>query len=446
MADIPLAELARWIGGSYMGPTGISASHAIIDSRRAGPGSLFFALPGAATDGHFFVDDVIGAGGAAVVSRRIQGEPQILVPDVEKALLRAGAWARKRLQAPVLAISGSSGKTTTRRLLELALGSRMRVAATPGNRNNQLGLPLTLLNIPRSPDVAVLELGMNHFGELRSLCEIARPTHCVITNIGLAHVENLGSREGVARAKAELLEGTEPGGFCVMPVGEPILEQAAQSRNLRVVRVGEGGDRWLGEEEGLPVLKPEGWPVRLSIPGRHNLENALVAAAAAEQMDVDPPVALEAMRGYSGMPGRSSVIAVGGARILDESYNSNPESARACLQTLAELSPGKGVAVLGDMLELGEASLSLHREVLAFADGLGLRRIVLLGKTYPSLVGELVETEAVTAEDVVEGAELALEALRPEGAVLVKASRSLRLERVVEMLQERLSRGEGAEE
>ena len=438
MAEIPLDALARHVGGSYLGPEGLAADRAVIDSREAGAGSLFFALAGERTDGHRYAGDVLDAGASVVVSRHPGRGPAILVEDVERALLEAGGWARDRISVPVIGLSGSSGKTTTRRLLELALSVRFRVAATEGNRNNQLGLPLTLLNISGEPEVVVLELGMNHAGELRQLCRVARPTDSVITNIGLAHVEYLGSRENIARAKAELLEGTAPGGFCVIPRGEEILDRAAETAGLETVRVGPGGDRWLEKCPEGACIQPGGHPVRMAIPGRHNLANALVAVTAAELMGVPPEAALEAIGGYRGMAGRSALLRAGRFRVMDESYNSNPDSAEACLRALAEM-PGGGVAILGDMLELGERTGELHRRVLAFADGLGLRRIVLVGDLFTPLAGEATRTDTVAARDWRHAVELAVEALEPGGTVLVKASRSLRLERAVDLLRERLS-------
>lgn len=446
MAEIPLDALARHVGGSYLGQKGLVADRAVIDSREAGAGSLFFALAGERTDGHRYVDDVLDVGGSVVVSRDPGRGPRILVEDVERALLEAGGWARNRISVPVIGLSGSSGKTTTRRLLELALSTRFRVAATEGNRNNQLGLPLTLLNVSGRPEVVVLELGMNHAGELRQLCRVAHPTDSVITNIGLAHLEYLGSREGVARAKAELLEGTAPGGFCVIPRGEEILDRAAAAAGLETVRVGPGGDRWLEECPEGARIQPGGYPVRMVIPGRHNLDNALVAVTAAELMGVPPEASLEAIGGYRGMAGRSALLQAGPFRVMDESYNSNPDSAEACLRALAEMPGGGGVAILGDMLELGERTEELHRRVLAFADGLGLRRIVLVGRLYSGLAGEATRTDTVAGRDWRHAVELAVEALEPGGAVLVKASRSLRLERAVDLLRERLSgsaEGEG---
>jgi UDP-N-acetylmuramoyl-tripeptide--D-alanyl-D-alanine ligase len=434
MAEIPLAELAEAVEGSYRGPSGAVAGRAVIDSRLAGRGCLFFALPGDRTDGHRFVGDVLDAGGAAVVSEDTGGSPVIAVDDVEAALTRAGGWARERISSPVIGLSGSSGKTTTRRMLELALGVRFFVAATEGNRNNQLGLPLTLLNLPESPEMVVLELGMNHSGELRELCRTARPTDSVITNIGLAHVEFLGSRDGIARAKAELLEGTAEGGFCVIPAGEPILDAAAGSAGLETVRTGTGGDRWLEPAPAGARLQPGGHPLELAVPGWHNLENALTAVTAAELMGVAPRDAIEAVSGYTGMPGRSSVTAVGSLRIMDESYNSNPDSAVACLRALAGLAGPDGVAVLGDMLELGSRAPELHREVLREADRLGLRRIVLVGGLFAAAADAAGSTETLVAGDWREAAELAREAALDGGTVLVKGSRGLRLERVVELL------------
>lgn len=404
--------------------TGYTFKRAFIDSRNAGPASLFFALPGSRTHGHAFVGDAIAGGSAAVVSRGGFTGPVLVVPDTAEALFQAGVWARSLFSCPVAAITGSSGKTTTRELLMLALGAAMRVDGTRGNLNNRLGLPLSLLNASKDVSALVLELGMNHPGELLSLGAAVVPDVTVITNVGTAHIEFFDSRDGIARAKAELLETTKEGGTAVIPAGEPILLEAAKERNLVVLTTGPGGDARV--ENG--VLMPWGIRPGLSVPGSHNLENALSAALAAEAFGVAPETALQAMEGYLGMPGRGRVLHVCGYTIYDESYNANPDSMMACLEILAG-AEGKGIAVLGDMLELGGITSEAHRSVLDSALKMGLRHVILVGAEFERVWHG--EGGVSWVPDAPSALELLRASVREGDRVLVKGSHSIGLDSVV---------------
>ncbi|MFO7626344.1 MAG: UDP-N-acetylmuramoyl-tripeptide--D-alanyl-D-alanine ligase [Candidatus Fermentibacteraceae bacterium] len=417
-----LDSLAACLG--VTGNTGYTFDRAFIDSRNAGPQSLFFALPGSRTHGHDFVQDALSLGAAAVVSRKGFPGPVLVVPDTTEALFHAGVWARSQFSCPVAAITGSSGKTTTRELLMLALGSVMSVDGTRGNLNNRLGLPLSLLNASKDASALVLELGMNHAGELLSLGAAAAPDISVVTNVGTAHMEFFGSRDGIAHAKAELLRTTRTGGTAVIPVGEPILRDAAKERNLRVVTTGPGGDAWV--EDG--VLMP--WRIMpgLSVPGGHNLENALSATLAAELLGVDPETAVKAMEGYLGMPGRGRVLQRCGFTVYDESYNANPDSTMACLDLLAG-SREKGIAVLGDMLELGGLSAEAHRLVLERALEMGLRLVVLVGSAFEEVWRG--DKGVSWVPDAGSALELLKASVREGDRVLVKGSHSLGLDSVV---------------
>lgn len=432
-----LGVLARAMGGELRADPDAPVDRAVIDSRAAAERCLFFALKGSRTDGHDYVADVVAKGGYAVVSRAVADGGIVLVEDVEQALLEAGGWARERFDCPVLGITGSSGKTTTRELLSAALRKRYAVGVTGRNLNNQLGLPLTLLNMDPKVEVLVLEMGMNHPGELDALGALARPTAAVVTNVGTAHMEFFRDRNEIAMAKAELIGRTDPDGFCVIPVGEPVLERAAAERGLDVLRSGPGGDLWVERDGPGYLLQPAGTGIHLGLEGGHNYENAVVALIAAQRMGVSLEDSLSAMSGYGGMPGRGRVLEIGGAQLMDESYNANPESTVACLATLAEKvrsGEGRGIAVLGNMLELGERASSYHRDVLEFAEGLGLKLIVLVGKLYLDVSDALRSTPFVFADDPGEAAEQVLRSIEPEDVVLVKGSHSVGLERTVSEL------------
>jgi len=431
-----LGDLAAAMGGRIApGDRDIPVTSAVIDSRQARPGSLFFALRGERTDGHAFVADVLEAGGCAVVSRGEQTERTVLVDDVERSLLAAGDWRRESFMCPVVGVTGSSGKTTTRELLIAALTGSFVTGGTRSNLNNHLGLPLTLLNMRGDVEVIVLEMGMNHAGELAVLGGIARPDISIVTNVGLAHMEFFSSRDDVARAKSELLLTTRRGGLAVIPVGEPILAAAAASRDLDVVTVGEGGDLWLRGADGGYTAEPAGAGLMLALQGEHNLTNALFAMAVARALGVDPSLAAERMSGYRGMAGRGRVLVRSGVRILDESYNANPDSTRACLASLAGSPPGR-IAVLGDMRELGGIADRMHREILELADSIGLKMLILTGERYAGASSCLGRTPFVLAGDWREALEALRENVRPGDTVLVKGSHSLEMDRIVAAFEE----------
>ncbi len=485
-----LGDVARATGG-WVSPESAQrvVADCVIDSRKAGKGSLFFALEGIHTDGHAFVDDVLRKDGMAVVSRGERRRDTVVVQSVEKALLDAAEWKRGTIGSKVVAITGSSGKTTTRRLLIAALECRYTVYGTTGNLNNHIGLPLVLLNAPeKDADLMVLEMGMNHAGELLVLGGVSRPHHCLITNIGRAHMEFFTSVDGVARAKAEVIRTTAPGGFCVIPEGEDILSRTAEERGLDISSFGPGGDVWLDIDDcGSCVLEPWNIGMRLALSGRHNCVNAMVAVLMAhrlgvkpedavraltidateaaplrpheidlvveraagspmfvgelaaalmgQRLGVNPEDAVRAMEGLSPSGGRGRILRTDGLVILDESYNANPDSTLVCLDVLGT-AEGNRAAVLGDMYELGERAPEYHREVLMRAEEIGLDLLILTGSIYASQLEKTGLTGAVTAADWRE----ALTALRERAprpcTVLVKGSNAMELGRLVRALEE----------
>jgi UDP-N-acetylmuramoyl-tripeptide--D-alanyl-D-alanine ligase len=431
-----LGALAAAVGGSHPGGSASSTVTCVVtDSRQAAPGVLFFALRGERTDGHLFVDRVLDAGGFAVVSQGSPREGVIVVEHVERALTEAASWRRKLMSSTVIGISGSSGKTTTRVLLCSALGGSRSVHGTSGNLNNQIGLPVTILNTPEpDPDLVVLEMGMNHTGELADLCRTARPDHCLVTNIGTAHMEFFGSRDGIARAKAELLAGTAPGGFCVIPAGEPILAEQARRTGLALRTAGPGGDAWAEPAPSGCLLHPWGMRLALSLPGSHHCGNAAAVMLMADLLGASLPEAAKAMEAVQPMRGRGRTVRSEGITILDESYNANPDSTAACLDALADSGGPRG-AVLGDMRELGADSRAYHRAILELADGLGLTFLILVGEMYASVLEPGRRTRMITAEDWREALDL-LRAEAPAGStVLVKGSNSLKLDELVRAME-----------
>lgn len=431
-----LSAIASAAGGTLEGPDAM-ADGACIDSRLASAGMLFFAMPGVRTDGHAFVPEVLAHGAPAVVSSGPALPGTIRVRSVPDALLAAGSAVRSSLEGRVIAVTGSSGKTTTRELLSLALSPAYRTDSSRGNLNNRIGLPLSILNLDEDARACVLELGMNHAGELLELGSVARPDAAVITNVGTAHIEYFDGHDSLAAAKAELLDTTARGGICVIPAGEPVLLEAARRNSLDCTTIGPEGDFRLVTDDSGARIEPLGVKVVLSAPGSHLLEDAALAIVAAMRLGVDPSDAAQAVEHFAGLPGRGRVFVSAGMTIVDESYNANPDSMIACLEALSRR-PGRRGAVLGDMLELGARSAELHSEVLGKAAECGLEIVLLVGPgmrdAAPALSGSGTRVEY--ADDAEEALER-LSAVHSEGlSLLVKGSHSMGLDRIVDVLRE----------
>ncbi|PIE51631.1 hypothetical protein CSA37_10465 [Candidatus Fermentibacteria bacterium] len=404
---------------------------AIIDSREAVPGALFFALAGSRADGHRFVPEVLGAGGAAVVSEGGFTGNVLEVDSVEGALLEAGAWAREPMGCPVVGVTGSSGKTTTRKMLAQALSVKFNTAQTKGNLNNHLGVPLTLLNTPDDAEFLVLEMGMNHHGELLKLGWAAKPDHALITNIGRAHMEFFESIEGIAHAKAEMLETTAPGGIAVLPAGEEILLKVAGEKELEIITHGEDGDCWLDGMYGMP------WGIRLELgyAGCHNMMNAVSAIAFAERMGIEPRDAFNAIAALNPSDGRGARFLWRNRTVFDESYNANPDSTAACLRAVAAESREPLAAVLGDMLEMGNRAVDYHKEILMSASEEGYEHLILVGKNYAQAAKDISLPSVILAEDWQEALELLKANVPDKCRILVKGSHSTGLEKLVAQIR-----------
>jgi UDP-N-acetylmuramoyl-tripeptide--D-alanyl-D-alanine ligase len=432
-------RVAAAAGARLVTPSAASSGpeRAVIDSRNAGPGDLFAGLPGERVDGGRFAADVLGAGAwgvlvgeewAGVESPADGGGAVLVAADPLAALQRlATAW-RRELGAPVIGVTGSTGKTSTKDLLAAMVGQQRRVVATPLNLNTEIGLPLTVLSAPAGTEVLVLEMAMRGAGQIAELVRIAEPDVGVVVNVGPVHLELLGTIEAIAATKAELIEGLPPGGTAVVPAGEPLLSThlATLPEGVRTVTFGPGGD--VDElPEGLELRVGGG---RLSA---HMRSNALAALAAARAVGVEPTGLLEVA--LSGLRGQRRELP-GGLVVIDDCYNANPMSMRAALDDLAAsevIPPTRRVAVLGDMLELGPDEVRFHEEIGAHARAAGVDLLVTVGPLAaamgPAFGGQTVAVER--AADVV-GALRPL--LAPGDTILVKASRGVGLEVVAQGL------------
>jgi len=434
-----------------------------IDTRTLAPGDLFFAIEGERFDGHDFVATAFERGAlGAVVSGAIAAavsesgaEPTlIVVDDTTRALQRLARFVRRESGTRVVAITGSAGKTTTKEIAAALLSARYQVFRNRGNLNNHIGLPLSLLELRNRPEIAVVELGMNHAGEIRTLVSIAEPELRVWTNVGEVHAEFFDSIEAIADAKAEILEGATPESVVVANAGDPRVMARVHRFAGRVITFGVETPAdvaaWQVRDHGLSgveaVIRTPGGvrAVRSPLPGRANLANLLAGIAVAVEMNV--PIDDIAAKAGTLRPAtnRGEVVRLPeGITILDDSYNSNPAALRAALDVIRAEAAGRRVAVLGEMLELGERSLDLHRESGDAAAGVVDVLITVGGPAAEemaaaAIAGGLPASAVRHVATSAEAAEWAARLVRPGDLVLVKGSRGVRTEVVVERLKAEL--------
>jgi UDP-N-acetylmuramoyl-tripeptide--D-alanyl-D-alanine ligase len=451
LAKGTLAEAVHAMNGQLIaGSTDMVWSRASIDSRRISGGELFFALRGTHTDGHRFVPDAVAAGAAAAVVDTSIERPAngalILVDDSLQALHDLTESVRRRLPEQLVAVTGSAGKTTTKDLLALLLGTTFRVASTPGNFNNLYGFPLSLLAVPEETEWMVAEMGMSTPGELSRLSRLGRPNVVVLTNVRPAHLEFFGSLRKIAEAKAEILEGLDPGGLLIANADDPEIVRIAARYRGRVVRFALSGD---AEYRAIDIeMLPDGtsrftWiapavELRVHLPlfGLHNVANFLAASACAVEVGVSPDRISRVVEEAVPAGGRGEIHHVRGATVVDDSYNSNPEALSSSLRSARSLPGERHWAILGDMLELGDETESFHRAAGVEAVKLGFSLVLGVGELSRSLVEAVADAggEAHWYASSREAARAADERLRPEDVLLVKASRGVGLDLVVRRL------------
>jgi UDP-N-acetylmuramoyl-tripeptide--D-alanyl-D-alanine ligase len=452
-------ELSAATAGRWLDPPPATVCGVSTDTRAAAAGALFVALRGERFDGHAFLADAARAGAAAAVvseAGAAAGLPRLLVADTLAALGAVAGHHRRRFDLPVVAVTGSNGKTTTREMVAAILATRGPVLKTEGNLNNEVGLPLTLLGLTAEHQAAVLELGMSHPGEIARLTALARPQVGLVTNAAAAHLAGLGSIDGVADAKAELYLGLPEGGVAVANADDPRMLRRAQASGRRLLTFAAGRQR-RGDVVVLEVLAQDATGLRfllgvgqrelevtLPLVGAHNALNAAAAACAAIALGCSDR---EIVRGLAAVRpvGRRLRLErlASGALLVDDCYNANPLSMRAALATLADLARAEGgrpLAALGDMLELGAEEAALHREVGAAAAAAGLARLLAFGpRSLETVAGAvaagLPPERSFHTEDLAALAAATRAALSAGDVLLVKGSRGMKLERLVEALR-----------
>ncbi len=432
-----------------------------IDSRAIAAGDLFVAIRGTTHDAHKFIAQVVAKGVRGIVvqeqnevvldhsSLEKQGVACIAVEDTTQALGALATFRRRQVQIPVVAITGSNGKTTTRQMITQVMARHFKTLATEGNLNNEIGLPLTLFRLTAEHQAAVLELGMNHHGEINRLGAISRPTIGLITNVGPAHLEFLGSVMAVARAKGELLAHIDPKGYAVLNKDDDHVAALASQSSCAVLLFGTSAHADVRAESiaetagGINfdlILPRDRLPIELRTPGRFMVSNALAAAAVGYLAGIGSRQIKAGLESFRPVKGRLNVITTGnGIHIVDDTYNANPASMAAAIHTLTALKrSGRGFIVLGDMLELGDTAADLHYRVGSIAGSARADKLYAFGEYARDVLSGarqagMSRTDLVTATKEEIAADL-LHELKPGDWVLVKGSRGMAMETVVEAI------------
>lgn len=454
-----LEHIARITGGTLHPPTAsLTVGGISTNSRSLEPGQLFIPLRGENFDGHDFLMEAARQGAAACLSEElIHGfaVPVIKIKNSLRALGDLGAASRFESPVPLVALTGSAGKTTTKEMLASILSTTGAGLKTAGNFNNLIGVPLTLLRLEEHHRWAVIEMGMNRPGEISALTRMSAPSVGLITNVGASHLEGVGDMEGVARAKGELFAGLAPGSTAVVNLDDERVKALPLAAGVRSFSYGLDPEADLGAENlladagtGLGAcyrfvlrLGERRYPVRLNVAGRHNVHNAMAAAAAATVLGVSMENIVHGLNRFAAPSGRMQLQQLSpGVVLMDDTYNANPDSMRAALETLFDSEqPGRRIAVLGDMLELGKDSDQLHRQVGALAARCADRLYLLGQSSQHTALGAREQGMAQSAIEHLDSSEEIVRRLKKPlkngGTVLVKGSRGMRMERICEALR-----------
>jgi len=459
---ISLDDILKATGGRVLRPGEPEFTGVSTDSRNIRTGELFIPLVGPRYDGHDYIMPAFESGARCALVRK--GRPVdapgagclVEVADTLEALQAIASYVRRKYAAtPVIGITGTNGKTTTKEMTASILGLRGPVLKNEGNLNNEIGLPLSLIRLEPAHWAAVLEMGMSGPGEIARLSEIAGPDVGVITNIGAAHLETLGTVEAVARAKAELIDALPDNGRAVLNKDDPMLAGLIAKLGDRAVTFGRiSGGQFTAEsvsdgEKGVSfnLVTPDGKvPVAMPIHGYHNVMNALAAAAAAWTLGLTPDEMRSGLEAFRPVGMRMEVLRIGGVTVINDAYNANPASMAAALNTLSSFRDSRKMAVLGDMLELGALAKESHYNVGRLAGAQRLSLLVLLGEHSGEIARGAVdagmdEKDVLLAAGPDEAARALLSRLSPGDCLLVKGSRGMRMERIIEGLK---SAGGGA--
>ena len=447
MTPCTAREICAAVGGTLLQDSGAPVTGVTTDSRAVQPGQLFIPLVGERFDGHAYISKALegGAAGcltAAAPETLLPGKLYIQVADTRLALKALAAWYRNKFDLPVVQVTGSAGKTTTKEMIASVLSQRYNTLRTEGNFNNDIGAPLTLLRLMPEHQAAVIETGMNHFGEIRYLGEMVRPDIAVITNVGDAHIENLGNtRQGILRAKCEIFENLTPEGIAVLNGDDELLNTVTLPQTILRCGVGDGcdvrvtdiDDRGLEGVACTVTIEGEHYRLTTSAPGRYMIYPMAMAAAIGRRLGLTGEEIAAGVAAYTTVGSRMHLIRLPGERlVIDDCYNANPQSMAEGLRMLAASPAQHRVAVLGDMGELGQLTAQAHRDMGALTRRLGLTAVAVGEKMHA-----LTETDpqAQWFATVEEAMPAIRQLFTPGTAVLVKASHAMHFESIVKELE-----------
>ena len=453
MQPMTVQEIAAAVEGRWLNPAPEAPQVRAVctDSRKVLKDSLFLPWVGERFDGHDFIDAALDAGAAGCLCARVPERLRadkfyIQVADTRLALRALASAYRDRFPIPFVQITGSVGKTTTKEMIAAVLGAKLRVLKTPENFNNDIGTPLTLLGLTAEHQAAVIETGMNHFGEIRYLGEMVRPDIAVISNIGDAHIENLGSRQGILEAKCEIFENLRPGGLAVLYGDDALLRGLELPfRVLRCgqtpdcdVRITEIADRGVAGITCTVTTPRDRYALTIPAPGEHMAYSASMAVAIAEELGLSREEIVRGVASYESAGSRMRVIRLSGNRlILDDCYNANPQSVTAALEILAKTECDRKVAVLGDMGELGNLTAQAHYNMGALAAMLGIDFVAAIGEKAAKIADGAAQSGGTTLHFATkeEAVHELTRQLEENTAMLIKASHAMHFEKLVERLR-----------
>ena len=447
MTPCTAREICAAVGGTLLQDSGAPVTGVTTDSRAVQPGQLFIPLVGERFDGHAYISKALDGGAAGCLTAAapetlLPGKLYIQVADTRLALKALASWYRDNFDLPVVQVTGSAGKTTTKEMIASVLSQRYNTLRTEGNFNNDIGAPLTLLRLMPEHQAAVIETGMNHFGEIRYLGEMVRPDIAVITNVGDAHIENLGNtRQGILRAKCEIFENLTPEGIAVLNGDDELLNTVTLPRTILRCGVGDGcgvrvtdiDDRGLEGVACTVTIKGEHYRLTTSAPGRYMIYPMAMAAAIGRRLGLTREEIAAGVAAYTTVGSRMHLIRLPGERlVIDDCYNANPQSMAEGLRMLAASPARHRVAVLGDMGELGQLTAQAHRDMGALTRRLGLTAVAVGEKMHA-----LTETDpqAQWFATVEEAMPAIRQLFTPGTAVLVKASHAMHFESIVKELE-----------
>ncbi len=451
MEDLTLYEIIKAVEGSYGYPSTEIISSVSTDTRKITKGCVFIALRGDKFDGHDFAKQAIELGATAVITEKpVEGVRCIIVDNTKKALADLAGYYRSRFNPVLVGITGSVGKTTTKEMTALVLSGKYMTLKTEGNFNNEIGLPHTLLKLSSEHEAAVIEMGMSDFGEISLLSQISRPSIAVITNIGYSHIENLGSREGILKAKLEILDGTSHDAPLILNGDDDMLSKLKDELNRDIVYYGIENPNVdvrateIETNDGITTFVINYWGkkinAKLNCFGIHNVLDSLAAFSVGIMAEIEPEQIVASLAQFIPSGLRQSIVKKGEQTVIIDCYNAAPDSIKASLAILSELTPmpgGRRIAVLGDMLELGSMSQKLHEEVGTYVIDSKTDILVCYGSDSKYIAEKAKEIGNINSKYFSDKSEIVSylkETIRKNDLLLFKASRGLKLEEIIEEL------------